>query len=580
MNIKPSLYNIEKKMFQPLIEEYEIFFNYVISATDSIKTDLSSLLYPIFIRICYDYMNEIYKTEEDRVVFYNFFKNKHVYFLKNHKEEIVAFINQFTTGRIDNTNSLYPLCIETNENDLIFESQFEISEYAKKCIDAFCREHKLGFLRNLIFCYEQSIARDSKALIRTEPFRNKNNPNMNYKYQDMITTEHLPFQKKEPYVKKESNPIGLPWFDPLFLAEYKRFYDTSPFLKGLNEDSSTDFSELINALTIRVTCLPSYITVQTVDTFGLNALSGTYRGVCKWYNMASKTVKDLCGHIGPITAVAFSVDGQYAVTAGYDCKILMWRFDRNEIVPVREIVAEAPVLSVDFTIDNRLLVCGCSNCKVYLYPLQSTHKVALKPIILNTLFTVPEVVRAHPSSRQYDNTVYRYLFVATSANTIKCYKLALGSKSDGSIVQSFVLPENVGVITSMEIAPNGLILAVGTSFGYMIIFNLETKEIDFNLQIFDKHHVTSISFNSLTNVIALGSTNSLVKSFKIVTGKKNSFEFLSQFPTKNLTITCLKFLANDTLGIVGKSYNVDELENDTQQFRFVNNDNDTIDIEQ
>eukprot|EP00792_Barthelona_sp_PAP020_P008658 TRINITY_DN3236_c1_g4_i1.p1 TRINITY_DN3236_c1_g4~~TRINITY_DN3236_c1_g4_i1.p1 ORF type:complete len:525 (+),score=110.83 TRINITY_DN3236_c1_g4_i1:48-1622(+) len=521
----PKTYNEEKKMFHHLIEEYEEFFNYVQFGTDFIKTDLSSLLYPIFIHICRNFIHENNKTEYDLALFNNFLKKKTVFFINDHTKELLMFIETLT-------KSLNPTLMQSRHNILSDSYQQEIDETTKQCIDYFCKERELSYLRNIIV----EIGFDDTS--------------------KLSDASHLPKNINTGYKVEELNQKKSVSFNP-----------NSVFISTLEENANdvNDLKRVFNALTYAVACFPSYVTVQTVDLAGQNLFVGTYRGTCKWYNLKTKEIINLYGHVGPITAIEVSKDGRHMATASYDNRLIIWKFENNNFIILREITFETPILSIEFTEDHHL-ICSNLNCFIYIYDLEEWNEIA----VTNTLFATPEIVKAHPSG------LSRYLFVATTTNTIKCYKFD-ESNSINTFVQSFVLPENVGVITSMEIAPNGLILAVGTSFGYMIIFNLETKEIDFNLQIFDKHHVTSISFNSLTNVIALGSTNSLVKSFKIVTGKKNSFEPLIQIPTKNLTITCLKFLANDTLGIVAKTNDVTHLEN-SNQFKVV--DENTTDIEQ
>ncbi|MBZ0291160.1 MAG: hypothetical protein K8L99_01210 [Anaerolineae bacterium] len=77
-----------------------------------------------------------------------------------------------------------------------------------------------------------------------------------------------------------------------------------------------------------------------------------------WFRDCDWTTR-LEGHEGPITSVAFSLDGRYAVTGSEDGTVMMW--DTASGIPLRRYPHGSPVIAVRYATDEAAIIAASAD---------------------------------------------------------------------------------------------------------------------------------------------------------------------------------------------------------------------------
>jgi WD40 repeat protein len=98
-------------------------------------------------------------------------------------------------------------------------------------------------------------------------------------------------------------------------------------------------------------------------------------------DLAVEALTTLTGHVGPVTALAFSADGRTLVTAGEDAQVIFWSLGDGRWQKRRARAAGGgPVAAVAFAPDDSTLAAACHDGKVRLWRRQGEDWTELAPL--------------------------------------------------------------------------------------------------------------------------------------------------------------------------------------------------------
>jgi len=230
---------------------------------------------------------------------------------------------------------------------------------------------------------------------------------------------------------------------------------------------------------------------------GVTGLSG--RAVV--VNLARKKIlKELAGHNDVVYAAVWSPDETLIATAGYDRRILLHDADSGAMV--REMVGHnGAIFDVQFSPDGTLLASASADGTIKIWQVASGER-------LDTL--------SQPQAEQYSvrfspdgNTI----FGTGADNRIRKWNVV---SRTSQIINPLLISRfaHEGVITSLEISPDGRYLATAEDKGILKIWDavrvLEISALDFG-----SDRVTSFVFTPDASTLFVGTTSGLVRRVKI-----------------------------------------------------------------
>ncbi|KAF8121309.1 WD40-repeat-containing domain protein [Boletus edulis] len=168
------------------------------------------------------------------------------------------------------------------------------------------------------------------------------------------------------------------------------------------------------------------------------------------------TVRWCEGHVKGVTAIDWSRNSRYLLTASKDWNIIIWDLASPYDPPHRQatIRFDAPVVAASFHPRNsRIILALLSTGEAYIIDLRSTHRGRFELCVEDE---GDERVRAMMTSARFDPTG-RHVFVGTSAGTVYVFNV----RTKGLIARHRI--SGAGVIKGLEFAKGGRRLATNSS---------------------------------------------------------------------------------------------------------------------
>jgi WD40 repeat protein len=210
------------------------------------------------------------------------------------------------------------------------------------------------------------------------------------------------------------------------------------------------------------------------------------------------------GHTGWVTSLTFSADSKILASGSTDCTVKLWDVSTGQCLQILQGHTNE-VWSVAFDQDSHLLASGSGDSTVKLWSVCIGQ--CLKTLtghsgwVRSVAFALPQSTSSQPA----------YLFSGSNDHTVRLWDI-----NTEECLQT--LQGHCGGICSIELSPDGQLLASGSDDYTIKLWNIQTGEC---LKTIEGHQsrVTSVAFNSQGNLLASGGHDQTVKLWEVDTGK-------------------------------------------------------------
>ena len=250
------------------------------------------------------------------------------------------------------------------------------------------------------------------------------------------------------------------------------------------------------------------------------------------------TSKKLIGHSGPVFAVKFSPDNKYLISASQDCTLRLWSMDTfNNLVCYRGHLL--PVWDVDISPLGYYFASGSADKTARLWSTDNIHPLRIFAGHLSDV----DCVKFHPNGN--------YVATGSSDRTVRLFDV-----QSGDCVRLF--SGHKGGVSSLCFSPDGKFLVSGSQDSNIMIWDIASGKALVTLSGHEKT-IYSVSFSQESSILSSSSADCTVKLWNIrpilypsaTENSTHASEPLASFPTKKTAIFQTQFSFRNVLFAVG-----------------------------
>ena len=228
---------------------------------------------------------------------------------------------------------------------------------------------------------------------------------------------------------------------------------------------------------------------------GINLASGSADHTVRLWNANSgEQVALIDAHTGPVTAVAFSPDGEILASGSADRTVRLWNVDTGEQLTVLE-GASAAVSSVAFSPDGKTVAAGSADNTARIWSVNSGRQLSLLP------------GHSGPVSSVAFSPDGKTVATGSADNTIRLWDVKSGE-------QTALFEGHSGSVSSVAFSPDGKTLASGAVDQTIRLWDPGSGQ---QLALIENGGVPvySVAFSSDGNTLVAGSADKTVRMWNV-----------------------------------------------------------------
>ncbi|EOB11141.1 Transcription initiation factor TFIID subunit 5 [Nosema bombycis CQ1] len=534
-----------------LESSYDKLKCWIEDSLDLFKNDLLPLLYPLFVHIYFDLIQQN-KTEEAK----EFYKT-HVKDHGNKREELKHFESIYTLQHINENNLAYTF--RTSKYKL------PMGRYAFDLLLNFLEENNFTYILKIlnqylhINIYSGAKSEDRPEGIEVGSIESEVDlttflvskeceeailADEQYKYDHLETyATQLKKQReakdKESFIKPNASQI---------IAEIEKLKDLCKRVSVNKKNLPSICCYTVHNTYEGLTCaeisndsklLACGFKDSFIDIFSLT--KEPLKRMKKSADLAKSDIKNsegekfeevgqsfrLIGHSGPVYCVKFFSSNKFLLSCSQDCTVRLWSLDTLSEVGVYK-THVFPVWSVDVAPNDFYFASGSADRQTVIWAVTGSKPERL---IVTALSDVT-VVKFHPNSK--------YLFTGSSDHKIRMHDI-----NSAQIVRTFA--GHTDTVTCLDISHCGKLLVSGGKDKSLILWDIQNGR---SLIKYTGHSsiIFSVSFSWYGTIIASCGADNCVKLWDKSDPKGMC---LGTYYTKNTPLLCVKFGYRNIISTTG-----------------------------
>ncbi|KAM0671825.1 Transcription initiation factor TFIID subunit 5 [Ordospora colligata] len=518
---------------------------------DLFKNDLLPLLYPLFIHIYFDLIQQS-RTEEAKEFFERYRKDHH-----NKNEEIKQFESIYTIQHIHENNFAY-----TFKNS---KYHLSMGRYAFDLLINFLEERNLTYILKIlnqhldIKVYVGPKSDDKPQGIETGVVDVEIDLTtflVSRECEDAILgDEQYRYDHLETYVLQLRKQREMKPKDSVYKPNSSQIHAEIEKLKDLckrvavnrnnlpsiccytihNTYEGLTAAEISNDLKLMACGFKdSYIEIYSLTNDPLRKLKSSSE-------LAKSDIKTLneekfeeiggscrlVGHSGPVYGLKFFQSNKFLVSSSEDCTVCLWSLDLFSLIAVYKAHA-FPVWCVDVAPNDNFFASGSSDRQAIIWSVMASKPERL---IVSSLSDVT-AVKFHPNSN--------YLFTGSSDHRVRMHDV-----ETAAVVRIFC--GHTDTVTCMDVSHCGKFLASGGRDKVVVLWDIQTSKL---ISKYSGHEnvVFSVSFCFYGSVIVSCGADNSVRLWDKTDSKGGC---LGVYHTKNTPLLCSKFGYRNIISCAG-----------------------------
>ncbi len=209
------------------------------------------------------------------------------------------------------------------------------------------------------------------------------------------------------------------------------------------------------------------------------------------------------GHHGKVSAIDFSPDGRFLAMESAENVIAIWGLDRNEIV--HEIRASAGYTTISFSDDSKTI--GIITDEFLSQPEQL--EITVLGVENGKVIHHVEIDKKQGFSKAALSPDHKQLALASNGGRVKFWSM-VDDSSETVYLKGFV-----GIVTSMDISPDGQKIALGSMDGCLQMLGTQTGIIFYDRQTLGYSAIKQVRFSPDGDLLATASKDGNLEVWRV-----------------------------------------------------------------